>query len=194
MTVATASLEQRAGLVAAVGGTAVAVGLMLLAARPAFWPELFLYLSFGGALLNVIGQDRSGRQVSNVDLLLVAMTAFIAIAADAPSIKDEAVRALCRVIILAGSVGALAWAYSQVRGQIGMSATDVKLIGALAIAMPLALSVYAIAFACSAAVIYAAARQLRSENGTLMADRHIPVTGIIAGMFYLAWLGYRLSL
>ena len=60
--------------------------------------------------------------------------------------------------------------------------------------MPLALSVYAIAFACSAAVIYAAARQLRSENGTLMADRHIPVTGIIAGMFYLAWLGYRLSL
>lgn len=192
MTVAGTNFEQRLGLASAVGGTAIALALLLNSSQTAFWPELFLYLSFGGAVLNVIGHDRATRQVSNVDIVLVGVTGFIAAAFAAPSIEQEAIRAVGRIVIIGCSVGALAWGYTQVRQQKAISSADVKLLAALSVALPLILTVYAIAFACGAAVIFAAMQHLRN-GATLPSRQHIPVAGITAGTFYLVWLAYRVS-
>lgn len=188
---ATASIEQRIGMSAALGGAAVALAVMVYATQPAHWHEAFLYLSFGGAILNVVGQSRASRSVSNLDLALVAITAFLAVAYNATSLQTELAHAVARMLIVGGTVLGSAWTYQKLRGTPGMSATDVKLVAVLSAALPLGLAVYTIAFACSTAVIVAAAHKLLS-NEPAPSTRQIPVTGTLAATFFVFWLAYQI--
>lgn len=192
MNFSTASLERRAGLVFAATATALALSLTWTSLRPAFWPEMFLAAGFGAAILNVISQNRRARGPSAVDFLLVAVTGFAAVAADASSLMDEAILAVCRMIVLGGAIGGLAFAYAQLRGAPGISPTDIKLVTALGVALPLAMSIYAVGLACCAAIVFAAIRE-RSRGGLITGRQHVATTGVIAGTFYIIWLAYRLA-
>lgn len=190
MNFSAASFERHAGLILAATATALALYLTSSALRPAFWPGILLAAGFGAAIVNVIYQDQSRRALSAADLLLVAATGFAALAADAPSLRDEAISAMGRMIFLGGAVGTLAFAYAHWRDQPGISAGDIKLIAVLGASLPLVMSIYAVAIACCTAVLFAAVR----GRGTLSARQHVPAASVIAGTFYLVWLGYRLAL
>lgn len=152
--------------------------------------QVFLGLAFAGAVLNLIVSDQSTQTVSDLDIFILLITGFAATAIGAPSVSEEAFYAALRMAFLSVGVGGAAWLYYRVNRVSGVNLYDVKTIAALGAVLPLALTVYTVAFAiCLTVTAMAIGHLWRGEMPRSPA--RVPVASIAAGLVFVVWIVYR---
>lgn len=183
-----------------IGARRIAVGsltlVLILTAYVLLGPtagaKLSLVLAFAVSVMNIVFSERTAGEVSAVDLSFLLVAGFAASAHGAASLSEEIAFALLRMTLLGAAVSGLAWLYEQWRGASGLGHSDIVLIAILAAFMPLAVAIYAVAFAITLTITVIAALHLyRGEPTT--GQSQLPIASSLSVLYFCVWVAYRLN-
>lgn len=153
-------------------------------------PQLAHMLAFGAAVLNIVAAERSSGTLSGLDLGLLFASGFIASAYGAPSFLTEVVFATLRMTLLGGAVTSFAWAYSRWRSAPSLDLSDILLIAILGAFLPLAVAIYAVAFAVTLTIAAIAALHLVHDEKAGLSDQ-VPIASTLSVLYFCVWVAYR---